>query len=136
MWCMQEDPNIMPSMMTMMRILKERHAEVEDAPLLLEFAMRVQSAGQVSSSSCSKPHMIITSCLKEKTRCTAPSNSVLLAPRQQLPLLIASSWWVSCFILFFQASRKQLPAGIAPLEFHFFSKHLLCAISASTSLPA
>ncbi|MCO5584572.1 hypothetical protein L7F22_038502 [Adiantum nelumboides] len=83
MWCIQEDPNIRPCMTTVVRIL-EGHAEVEDAPSLLEFAMRIQSAGKVSSSSCSNPHMLITSCFTEKSSFTAstqPSNSVLSGPR-------------------------------------------------------
>lgn len=79
MWCIQEDPNIRPCMTTVVRIL-EGHADVEDAPSLLQFAMRIRSAAKVSSSSSNQ--IIIPSYSTDMTvASTHISNSVLSGPR-------------------------------------------------------
>ncbi|KAH7447498.1 hypothetical protein KP509_01G109100 [Ceratopteris richardii] len=79
MWCIQEDPTIRPCMTTVMRIL-EGHAEVEAAPSLLDFAMRIQSTGKINSSSISSSHDNFNK-LSFGTFSSHLSASVVSAPR-------------------------------------------------------
>ncbi|KAH7440543.1 hypothetical protein KP509_04G112200 [Ceratopteris richardii] len=78
MWCIQEDPTVRPSMTTVVRIL-EGHAEVEDAPSLVDFATRIGS-GLINSSSLFSSHDK-SNKLSSDTVSSGLSAFVVSAPR-------------------------------------------------------